>query len=116
MISLKQRGRAGLQFLGSLQQFSSSELRDIAEADFAAQPEAAALNEEFKSDARPPVWRERLDRARDVVERSKACRYNRFYQRFVAEENYTRAIPAVEARREIHVRLYLRRHYRTGEA
>ena len=99
MISLKQRGRAGLQFLGSLQQFSSSELRDIAEADFAAQPEAAALNEEFKSDARPPVWRERLDRARDVVERSKAYRYNRFYQRFVAEENYTRAIPAVEARR-----------------
>ncbi len=99
MITLKQRGRAGLQFLGSLQQFSSSALRDIAEADFAAQPESAALNEEFKTDVRPGEWRERLDRARDVVERSKAYRYNRFYQRFVAEENYKRAIPAVEARR-----------------
>ena len=100
MITLKQRGRSGLQFLGSLQQFSSSVLRDHAEADFAAQPEAEALTEEFKTDVRPHVWRERLDRARDVVERSKAYRYNRFYQRFVAEQNYVRAIPAVEARRQ----------------
>ena len=43
MISFKQRGRAGLQFLGSLQQFSSSALRDQAEADYAAQPEAPAV-------------------------------------------------------------------------
>ena len=101
MISFKQRGRAGLQFLGSLQQFSSSALRDQAEADYAAQPEAPALAEEWKSgDVRPHVWRERLDRARDVVERSKAYRYNRFYQRFVAEQNYVRAIPATEARRK----------------
>ncbi len=100
MITLQQRGRSGLQFLGSLQQFSSSALRDQAEADFAAQPEAGALTEEFKTDVRPHVWRERLDRARDVVERSKAYRFNRFYQRFVAEENFLRAIPAVEARRK----------------
>ena len=100
MISFKQRGRAGLQFLGSLQQFSSSVLRDQAEADYAAQPEAPALAEEWKDgNVRPHVWRERLDRARDVVERSKAYRYNRFYQRFVGEQNYVRAIPATEARR-----------------
>ncbi|MCU0759977.1 MAG: class I SAM-dependent methyltransferase [Steroidobacteraceae bacterium] len=101
MITLKQRGRAGLQFLGSLQQFSSSELRDQAEADYAAQPEAPALAAEWQAgDVRPHVWRERLERARDVVERSKAYRYNRFYQRFVAEQNFVRAIPAVEQRRK----------------
>lgn len=99
MITLKQRGRAGLQFLGSLQQFASTQLRDAAEADFAAQPEAAAFEQEFKSDARPHVWQDRIHRARDVAERSKAYRYNRFYQRWVAEQNYLRAIPAVEARR-----------------
>ena len=42
MINLKQRGRSGMQFLGSLQKFSSSVLRDQAEADYAAQPEAPA--------------------------------------------------------------------------
>ena len=99
MITLKQRGRAGLQFLGSLQQFASTQLGDEAEADFAAQPEAAAFEQEFKSDARPHVWQDRIGRARDVAERSKAYRYNRFYQRWVAEQNYLRAIPAVEARR-----------------
>ncbi len=100
MISLQQRGRSGLQLLGSLQKFSSSALRDQAEADFAAQPEAPAMQAEFRADVRPPAWRERLDRARDVAERSRAYRFNRFYQRWVAEQNFIRAIPAVEARRE----------------
>jgi SAM-dependent methyltransferase len=99
MINLQQRGRAGLQFLGSLQQWSSSQLRDRAEADFAAQPEAAALGAQFAEDVRPPVWRERLERAREVAERSKAYRHNRFFQRWVAEQNFIRAIPAVEKRR-----------------
>ena len=99
MISLKQRGRAGLQFLGSLQRYSSSALRDQAEADFAAQPEAQAFSQEFRAPARPVEWKQRLDRARDVAERSWAYRYNRFYQRWVAEQNFIRAIPAVEARR-----------------
>jgi SAM-dependent methyltransferase len=100
MISLKQRGRAGLQFLGSLQRYSSSVLRDQAEADFAAQPEAQALQQEFREPARPVDWRQRIERARDVAERSWAYRYNRFYQRWVAEQNFIRAIPAVEARRD----------------
>ena len=72
MISFKQRGRAGLQFLGSLQQFSSSALRDQAEADYAAQPEAPALAEEWKSgDVRPHDPGERVgvgDRRGDVPE------------------------------------------------
>ena len=99
MITIEQRGRAGLQFLGSLQQWSSSELRDRAEVDFAAQPEAPALQSEFASDVRPNVWQQRLDRAREVAERSRAYRYNRFFQRWVAEQNFIRAIPAVERRR-----------------
>lgn len=99
MITFKQRGRAGLQFLGSLQVYSSSTLRDRAEADYATQPEAPELAAEFQGDARPHVWQDRLRRARDVVERSKAYRYNRFYQRWVGEQNYIRAIPAAEARR-----------------
>jgi SAM-dependent methyltransferase len=99
MITLQQRGRAGMQLLGSLQKYASSTLRDQAEADFAQQPEAAAMTEEFREDTDPNGWRERLDRAREVAERSKAYRYNRFYQRWVAEQNYIRAIPAVEARR-----------------
>ena len=99
MISLEQRGRAGLQFLGSLQQWSSSELRDRAEVDFAAQPEAPELTTEFASDARPHVWQQRLGRAREVAERSQAYRYNRFFQRWVAEQNFIRAIPAVERKR-----------------
>ena len=99
MITLDQRGRSGLQFLGSLQQFSSSALRDQAEADFAQQPETSELAEEFASDVRPHVWQGRLDRARDVAERSKAYRYNRFFQRWVGEQNFIRAIPAVERQR-----------------
>lgn len=99
MINLEQRGRAGLQFLGSLQQWSSSELRDQAEADFAAQAEAPELTKEFASDVRPHVWQGRLDRARNVAERSKAYRFNRFFQRWVAEQNFIRAIPAVERQR-----------------
>lgn len=102
MINLKQRGRSGMQFLGSLQKFSSSVLRDQAEADYAAQPEAPALAERWSRDAqtaKPAEWRRRIAEARKVVERSRAYRLNRFYQRWVAEENFTRAIPAVEARR-----------------
>ena len=99
MIDLKQRGRSGLQFLGSLQKYSSSVLRDMAETDFAAQPEAQELAAEWKTDTSPAQWRRRIKRTRDVVERSSAYRFNRFYQRWVAEENFLRAIPAVEAKR-----------------
>jgi SAM-dependent methyltransferase len=99
MIDLQQRGRAALQFLGSLQKYSGTALRDRAEADFVAQPEALAMQTEFAADTTPPKWRARLDRAREVAERSRAYRYNRFYQRWVAEQIFIRGIPAVEARR-----------------
>ena len=96
MIHLEQRGRAGLQFLGSLQHFSSSAVLERAAADFAAAPEAPALVAEFASDTTPAAWEERLARARDVAERSPSYRYNRFFQRYVAEQNFVRGIPAAE--------------------
>ncbi|MFK7958644.1 MAG: class I SAM-dependent methyltransferase [Lysobacterales bacterium] len=99
--SLDQRGRAGLQFLGSLQVFSSGPLLEAVREEFDEQPEAAALTEEFAQDVTDPeVWRDRLDRAREVAERSVGYRMNRLYQRYVAEENWVRSIEGVERRRE----------------
>jgi SAM-dependent methyltransferase len=98
-ISFDQRGRAGLQFLGSLQYYSSSRLHDQAAEDFYGAPEAPALKREFAEDASPAAWEERLQRARAVAERSPSYRFNRFYQRFVAEENFVRGVPAIEAKR-----------------
>ena len=98
---LQQRGRAGLQLLGAIQVYSSSMLMAQARSDFDGQPEAATLAQEFATPATPADWRQRLTRARDVAERSKAYRYNRFFQRWVAEEQYRRAIPAVERLRDL---------------
>jgi SAM-dependent methyltransferase len=100
-VAMDQRGRAGLQFLGSLQVFSSGPLLESASAEFDEQPEAAALTEEFKQDTTDKaLWRDRLDRAREVAERSVGFRMNRLYQRYVAEENWARSIAGVERRRE----------------
>jgi SAM-dependent methyltransferase len=99
MITLNQTDRAGLQFLGSLQFFSSSVLRDRARGDFESEPDAAAFTDEFGVDADVTAWQERLTRARQVAERSRAFRYERFFQRYVAEHCYIRAIPAIEADR-----------------
>jgi SAM-dependent methyltransferase len=103
---MDQRGRAGLQFLGSLQVFSSGELLDEAREDFAAQPEAAALAATFKEDADDEAWRQRLDQARQVAERSVAYRFNRFYQRYVAEENWVRSLIGVERKRDAFAESY----------
>ena len=99
MIALKQRGRAGLQLLGSLQYFSSTQLRDKAQQDFACQSEAAAFEHEFRQAATQAQWADRLRRGRHVAERSSTYRRERFIQRYVAEQNFVRAIPAVEERR-----------------
>ena len=99
MIALKQRGRAGLQLLGSLQYFSSTQLRDKAQQDFACQSEATAFEHEFQQAATQAQWEDRLRRGREVAERSPTYRRERFIQRYVAEQNFVRAIAAVEERR-----------------
>lgn len=100
MLNLSQRGRAGLQFLGSLQPYSSRRVRDIARADFTANPDGVALIAEHERGGSNEPWSERIARARNVAEQSVAYRFERFYQRYVAEENFVRAIPAIEERRE----------------
>lgn len=99
--AMDQRGRAGLQFLGSLQVYSSGPLLENAQEEFDQQPEAAGLTEEFKDDSTDnSSWKDRLARARDVAERSVSYRMNRLYQRYVAEENWVRSIAGVERRRD----------------
>ncbi|MEE8308638.1 MAG: methyltransferase domain-containing protein [Gammaproteobacteria bacterium] len=99
-ISLDQRGRAGLQFLGSLQVYASGELLDEVRQQFAAEPEAQDLATDFKLPADDSVWRQRVKKAREVAERSVPYRFNRLYERYIAEENWVRGLTAVERKRQ----------------
>lgn len=99
MINLSQRGRAGLQFLGSLQPYASSRIRGIAKGAFEADPTGAAIIEEHERGGSNEPWPERIAKAKAVAEKSIAYKHERFYQRYVGEENFVRAIPAVEEKR-----------------
>lgn len=96
-VSLAQRGRAGMEFLGSLQNYVAGTVRQRARADFNADPEGAALAQNWAQRNEP--WPERIAKAKAVAERSITYRYDRLMQRYVAEEVYTKGIPATEARR-----------------
>ena len=97
-VSLAQRGRAGMEFLGSLQSYVGGTVRQRARADFNADPEGAALAQNWSQRNEP--WSERIAKAKAVAERSITYRYDRLMQRYVAEEVYTKGIPATEARRK----------------
>ncbi|MEM1263246.1 MAG: class I SAM-dependent methyltransferase [Pseudomonadota bacterium] len=99
-MSLDQHARAGLQLLGSLQVFSSTALLERAESDFDQHAVASDLSSQTQQAVKDEDWPERLDTIRDVAERSLAYRFNRFYQRYVAEENWVRSIVGVERRRD----------------
>jgi SAM-dependent methyltransferase len=96
---LTQRGRSSLEILGALQKFSSSALRETARANFRADPEGKRLTETHDETAPKAVMRDRLAKAREVAGRDPVHRMERFFQRYVAEENFTRGIPAMEERR-----------------
>lgn len=84
-----------------LRYVSSSDLRRLAAADFAADPDAQRLEAERARGAlSPAAWRDLLDRAAAVAGRSPAYRYERFYQYVGGQELFTRAIPAMEGCRE----------------
>ncbi len=100
MVTIDQRGRAGLQFLGSLQVFSSGSLLDTARDEFAGQPEFSGLQAAFAERGDQTTWAERLAKAKVLANRCNAYRFNRFYQRYVAEENWVRSLTAVERKRE----------------
>lgn len=97
---LTQHGRAGMQMLGAVQKFSSTQMRSIARANFHATPQGAALAEAHSggSQERADVS-ERVKQARTIAYADPVFRLERFFQRYVAEENFNRGIPAVEERR-----------------
>ncbi len=100
MLELSQRGRSGLQFLGSLQPYASSRIRSLAKADFETDPDGAKIIDEHDRGGSNEPWPDRIARAKAVAEKSTAYKHERFYQRYVAEENFVRAIPAVEEKRD----------------
>lgn len=99
-VTFQQRGRSSLQFLGSLQKFVAKEVRDQAKAGFLADPEGRAIEDDWHRPGDNRDWPARIAEARDVAERVPEYRYERFYQRWVGEENFVRAIAATEAIRD----------------
>lgn len=98
--ALSQRGRSGLELLGAIQKYSSGTLRPIAAKNFEADQDGKALSEDHASEAPKMMQRERIAKAKEVCERDPVYRLERFFQRYVAEENFNRGIPAIEERRE----------------
>jgi SAM-dependent methyltransferase len=96
---LTQRGRSGMEVLGAIQKCASSALREAARARFRADPDGKALTETQGQAFTAKQMRDRLGQAKAVASRDPIHRLERFFQRYVAEENYTRGIPAIEERR-----------------
>lgn len=97
--TLSQRGRAGMQLLGAIQKFSTGVLRPIAAENFDANEKGKALTAEHAANP-DGVSRDRIKEAREVCESDNVYRLERFFQRWVGEENFNRGIPAIEERRE----------------
>lgn len=92
---LSQRARASVQVLGSMQDFSSGQLRPVAKAQFEADPDGIAIARAKTEPGANESWAERNARTREVCERYPAYLFERFLQRYVAEEVYLTGIPAV---------------------
>lgn len=96
---LSQHGRAAMEMLGSLQKFSSGQIRPLARRDFEANAEAGAMSEEHKADVEGAGARDRIAKARAIADTLPLFRLERFVQRWVAEENFNTGIPAIEEKR-----------------
>lgn len=99
---LSQRGRSGLEFLGALQSYSSGTLRSLARKEFEADPDAQEFIRTHPKKPDDLSWRQQLNRVKAVAEKHPEYLYERFCQRWVAEEVWRRSIPAVEARRPVY--------------
>jgi SAM-dependent methyltransferase len=97
---LEQRGRAGLQMLGAIQYFSSGHLRGRAKAAVEGDSRAAPLIDDHKEAPAGPGVRQRIAAARAIADDHFEFRLERFCQRWVGEEIWRTAIPAIEGRRE----------------
>ncbi|SDT36668.1 class I SAM-dependent methyltransferase [Actinoplanes derwentensis] len=84
-VKLDQRSRAALQFLGSTQSFAGGTLQPIAARQYEqAVPEP------------PDTLAGRRESVSEALDNSGAWRVDRLLTRWVAEEVYVRALPAVE--------------------
>lgn len=97
--TLSQRGRAGIEFLGAVQSFSSGYVRTEARKDFENDPDGQALIESKERGGLNEPWSDRLTRTKEIARKYPSYRLERLLQRYVAEEVYLRGIPAVEERR-----------------
>lgn len=99
MVHLPQTGRAGLQFMGDLQVFSSTALRRAAHEAFYDDAQMNALGDAPLGNKPPQQLDDLVEQAKRVAEQIPAHRFNRLYQRMVAEAVYDRGIPAAEEKR-----------------
>lgn len=84
-VDLRQRRRASLEFLGSVQHFAGRTLQSAA----AAQYDAAVPTP-------PASLDERRESVHSTLDGSSVWDFDRFLTRWVAEEIYVRALPAIE--------------------
>jgi SAM-dependent methyltransferase len=96
---LGQHGRAGVDMLGSMQKFASSQVRAGARVQFEASDGAPTLAAGAPANDRASImdW---VHRARDLAEQQPLYRLERFMQAYVALGIYDFGIPAVEANRD----------------
>ena len=98
MKTLGQTGRAGLQFCGALQRYSSTVLQDRAREQFYSGA-LGDFRDEPMGDHPPEQLDDMVQRAADAANSIPEFRFNRLYQRMVAEAVYDRGIPAAEEKR-----------------
>jgi SAM-dependent methyltransferase len=97
---LTQHGRAGLEILGSIQKISSGPMRERARARFRDSAVGERLGHEHQQDQGASAVRQRVAQAKVQAQSDPVYRLERFLQRYVAEENFGRGIPAIEERRD----------------
>ena len=97
-ISLKQQGRASLQFLGSLRAVASGELRNIAKKSFDEKVESKNLtiSSNNKNVRTSREWTKLINEVDAIARMSPEYRFERFYQHHGGREVWTRGIIAVE--------------------
>ncbi len=98
--ALSQRGRAGLEALGSIQKFSSGAYRERARQSFNSHPQAARLAEAHKLPSSRDEVQARVAAGRQIAESDPVYRLERFCQRHVGESIFARGIVAIEERRD----------------
>lgn len=98
--SLSQRGRAGVEFLGAVQTFSSGSVRSKAREDFESDPDGQEMMSAWRRGGQNEPVADLVQRASSIARRYSTYRLERFLQRYVAEEVYLRGVPAVEEKRE----------------